>query len=409
MSDDLFDDYYEDEDEYINFGSNGFKYQFGTIARKRVTTPYYKLSKKEQLRMNPTTNGTTPLYWSNFHVNDLENFGKILLDQYIKNHNPVENAIQVGLFIHPNKTLFEFIEILKKKMNTTNIVVNFNQPGLIEVYNDNTFITLNLVSIGNNADMFEANKELGIELVMYGQFDTVKKIYKDFRKKYILNNPVATWLFRDSDGSIQGSDFDLANPSPVYKEYYPYIPEFETFSKRFMESSASVLVLYGIPGGGKTSFIRNMLVELNEGCLTTFDDTVMQSDKLYIRFLNNYHKFLVLEDAETVLLDRETDNNKVMSKILSASDGLVRLDNKKMIFTTNITDISRIDQALIREGRCFEAINFRELTRTEAEAACKKIGKPMPDDDRNFYSLAQLFNSNNGTHKKEKVKMGFGR
>jgi ATP-dependent 26S proteasome regulatory subunit len=42
-----------------------------------------------------------------------------------------------------------------------------------------------------------------------------------------------------------------------------------------------------------------------------------------------------------------------MSRFLNISDGLIKLPNKKLVFTTNVTNFENIDSALLRPGRCF--------------------------------------------------------
>ncbi|MBO0757871.1 MAG: hypothetical protein J2P54_18655, partial [Bradyrhizobiaceae bacterium] len=99
--------------------------------------------------------------------------------------------------------------------------------------------------------------------------------------------------------------------------------------------------------------------------------------------------FLVFEDVDLLLAPRQGDNNDVMSKFLNLSDGIVKFPRKKIVFSTNLSDPGKVDSALTRPGRCFDAPEFRELTYREACAAAEAVGLPEPD---RACTLAELFN-----------------
>jgi ATP-dependent 26S proteasome regulatory subunit len=73
------------------------------------------------------------------------------------------------------------------------------------------------------------------------------------------------------------------------------------------------------------------------------------------------------------------------------SDGLIKFPSKKVIFTTNLDDFKKVDEALLRPGRCFGMIKCRPLTYDEAEAAAKVAGLRVPEKKRD-YTIAELFN-----------------
>ena len=50
-------------------------------------------------------------------------------------------------------------------------------------------------------------------------------------------------------------------------------------------------------------------------------------------------------------------------RILMIADGVVRAQNRKIIFTTNLPNIGSIDDALLRPGRCFATMHMRSLVR----------------------------------------------
>jgi ATP-dependent 26S proteasome regulatory subunit len=159
-----------------------------------------------------------------------------------------------------------------------------------------------------------------------------------------------------------------------------------------LDSDEAVLILIGPPGTGKTTFIKNLLHFGKGDALVTFDPNIMASDSLFARFIDESEiDFLVMEDADAFLKSR-ADGNQMMHKFLNVSDGLISTRGKKLIFSTNLPSINDIDEALLRPGRCFRVIEFRNLTRAEAEAVGTKVPVTLVDGTES-YSLAELMSS----------------
>ena len=79
------------------------------------------------------------------------------------------------------------------------------------------------------------------------------------------------------------------------------------------------------------------------------------------------------------------------ARFLNVSDGLIKFPAKKVIFTTNLDDFKKVDEALLRPGRCYGMIRCRALTYEEAGAAAKVAGLKLPEKTRD-YTIAELFN-----------------
>ncbi len=59
--------------------------------------------------------------------------------------------------------------------------------------------------------------------------------------------------------------------------------------------------------------------------------------------------------------------NLHLHRFLAVADGVVRAQGRKILFTTNLPNVSDIDDALLRPGRCFANVRFRALERPEVE------------------------------------------
>jgi hypothetical protein len=221
------------------------------------------------------------------------------------------------------------------------------------------------------------------------------------------------WFYKGSHG-LESTNLHIeADQHELHDEFYPWFPQgVNSFVQQYMDSASSVLVLYGPPGTGKTSFLRNLLMSTQSNAVITYDDQVIEDDSFFVDYLtDDDHDVMIVEDADVLLSPREDGKNHLMSKFLNVSDGLIRVKNKKMVFTTNITQLNRIDQALLRPGRCFAAVNFRELTSAEAAQAAQAAG--VPDRDwhaQKEWSLAQLWGDQDMVTgvPQQRFKVGFG-
>jgi hypothetical protein len=204
-----------------------------------------------------------------------------------------------------------------------------------------------------------------------------------------------SWYYSSGRG-FDSTDLPIEDmDNKVRDSHYPFITGgVNAYLESYHKSGNSILLLTGEPGTGKTSFIRYYLNTWELDSIVTYDEQVMQRDDFYINFLTNPAKnVLIVEDADLLLAAREDGENKIMSKFLNVSDGLVKAMDKKIIFSTNITQLDRIDSAVIRPGRCFDVLEFRKLNLDEANVICEENELPILTEDKE-YSLADIFNRN---------------
>jgi ATPase family associated with various cellular activities (AAA) len=196
-----------------------------------------------------------------------------------------------------------------------------------------------------------------------------------------------------SDGRCQQHTFYLPPPdTKLHAEYYPDMGDPAKFIEGYLESNSSVLLLAGPPGTGKTTLLRHMISERNLTAHVIYDEKLMDKDNIFQTFLfEKDSDVLIIEDADTILMPRESDGNKLMARFLSISDGLIKLPNKKLIFTTNLSDFDKVDKALLRPGRCHAVVHTRPLNLAEAQAAAKVADVPVPTQ-KGEYTIAELFN-----------------
>lgn len=225
-----------------------------------------------------------------------------------------------------------------------------------------------------------------------GERNLVSKIFSDLKTQYKEERHAKIkWWYRSEQG-VKGHTFFMPAPNTVLRpEFYPGLPDPAGYIKAYLESDASVLLMSGEPGTGKTTLLRHMLCEHTLAASIIYDEEIMKSDSIFQNFLfSKEEDMLIIEDADTIISSRELDHNKLMSRFLNVSDGLIKLPNKKLVFTTNLTDFNKVDPALLRPGRCFDVMRTRPLTFEESIKAARAAQLPIPLVKRE-YTIAELF------------------
>jgi hypothetical protein len=191
---------------------------------------------------------------------------------------------------------------------------------------------------------------------------------------------------------------------PIDPILYPNFKfDFQEFFENFKKSGSNILLLMGEPGTGKTNFIRALINQCHYEVGVTYDESILSRDWFFTDFIEGEIDAMVIEDADTFLTKR-SEGNTIMHKFLNVGDGLVNVDEKKLIFSTNLTNTKEIDEALLRPGRCYSVLDFKPLNEIQAQAVKEKYNLSIDIVNRS-YTLAELFNSE---YEKPKIqKVGF--
>ncbi len=189
---------------------------------------------------------------------------------------------------------------------------------------------------------------------------------------------------------------------------------------RFNTSTKGLVLFHGLPGTGKTYYIRHLLKKMASGSKVVIYIPPNMVDHLvepsFMTFLadevkswNDEGKFCVLliEDAEPLLAKRQEGVRiQGVTNLLNMSDGILNdMLNMQIICTFNV-DLKKLDSALLRPGRLIARKEFKALSELDANILAQRLGikhhfkKPMTLSE--IYAL--LENKNTLIHDVESEK-----
>lgn len=179
-----------------------------------------------------------------------------------------------------------------------------------------------------------------------------------------------------------------------------------------VKAKKGIALLHGLPGTGKSMYIRYLISILSENRTMIYLPNQMIdsiTDPSFIPLMADYpNSILIIEDADEAIKSRKNGGHTV-DKLLNLSDGILSDFLGMQIICTFNSDITTIDEALLRKGRLILKHKFEKLSKKQAQRLSNHLGfKTMINDDM---TLAEIYNQEDvfGGQTDDHTKIGFVR
>jgi hypothetical protein len=242
-------------------------------------------------------------------------------------------------------------------------------------------------------------------------------VNKEFEEFLIIDSKPNVFMVNQEYGNFSFSKFQINLPETFDVELN-YGDEFEKINKKIIESlhenHSGLYMFHGIPGTGKTTYIRYLASVLKKDVIffpTSFIDEITNPAILNL-LRKKQDCILILEDAEKALTKRHlSDQPSLVSTLLNMTDGILGDILKLNVIVTYNCDRQDIDDALLRKGRLKAEYSFMGLSEKNAARLIKKLDLDIKAEDN--MTLADIFYAKSdeeliGNVKNlEKPKIGF--
>ncbi|KIC95443.1 AAA family ATPase [Flavihumibacter solisilvae] len=142
------------------------------------------------------------------------------------------------------------------------------------------------------------------------------------------------------------------------------------------KNDKGVVLLHGLPGTGKTSYIRYLIGRIKKRVLflsPTVAGNLMNPEFIDL-LIDNPNTVLIVEDAENIIMDRRQNSGSSVSNLLNISDGLLAdFLNVQLVCTFN-NALAQVDHALLRKGRLIARYEFGKLPVPKAQRLSDHLG-----------------------------------
>jgi hypothetical protein len=223
----------------------------------------------------------------------------------------------------------------------------------------------------------------------------IEERIEELIKKHKLERNTTTpsiGMICSEDGDFYIKDFYIKKDYSIADGDLHYGEGFLKFHanlvNRFKQDPKGLVLFHGTPGTGKTFYIRSLIKELLKigkyviyippGMVESIVDPNMMtflSNTVVEKAEEGKSCVLLLEDAEPLLASRKTESRSGgITNLLNVTDGLLNDMLSMQVIATFNTDLSNIDEALLRPERLIARKEFKKLKREDAQKLATKLG-----------------------------------
>ena len=137
-----------------------------------------------------------------------------------------------------------------------------------------------------------------------------------------------------------------------------------------------LVLLHGLPGTGKSTYIRHLIEKVKKKVIFMPLSIASRLDSPHVLplLIENPNSILVIEDAEELLIARDSGSGSSIASLLNLTDGVLGKSLNIQVLCTFNTNVNNLDQALLRKGRLIAIYHFDALSVEKSNALLSKRG-----------------------------------
>ncbi len=356
-------------------------------------------------------------------VNGSQMFTVVDLEQEATNtkrpYNEILNRLFPAIYLNDSEMVIQTSDLKDFERCTDYNTVSYNEkkkkfyvPESCYFNREFELFILTDEDLSNDYDQFIVESGLNrVTEIFYNpkttnNLEKIKKFMDKYLQKYISKEAKISLLIKEGN-NLTFKNHKIKPLNINLKTMYnsDFTPVHNRILDELTNSNKGLVLLHGIPGSGKTNYIKWLTTQIPEKDFIFIPNNMIQvlTEPSFVNLLlDKKNSIIVLEDCENYIAERgmNHNNNDGVASILNITDGLLSDILECQFICTFNAKITEIDHALLRKGRLIAEYYFDKLNAESCNIYLKSVG--ITSEVNKEYSLAEITHFNEEDFKSEK-------